>query len=142
MPVGRVVVEMGLNRRITRLAREAGEGTVLIRLQDGSIKAFDSLECWRAMFLTKVNLSCGRPIEPSPVLEAVRNATPESRAAFEAEYGEITMTTHIVASPQEGGWVEVRRLLEDGTVEHVRHEGDTPEAARLREEARQQPGAF
>ena len=71
----------------------------------------------------------------SEVLDAVRAATPESRAAFEAQYGSIEMEVRIVAGDYQGGWVEVNRLLSDGTVEHVRHEGGTAEAERLREEA-------
>jgi hypothetical protein len=78
----------------------------------------------------------------SPVLEAVRQATPESRAAFEAQYGTIPPELQIVASVEQGGWVEVLKLEEDGTVTKVRHEGGTPEAERLREEARNQGPAF
>ncbi len=76
---------------------------------------------WRQMFLARTNLACGRPIKHSEVLEAVRAATPESRATFGAQYGEIAMEVHIFAADYQGGWVE-----------------------RLRDEARQAslPGAF
>ena len=70
----------------------------------------------------------------SPVLQAVRQATSESRAAFEVEYGTITPKLHIAASVEQGGWVEVYRLEADGTITKVRHEKGTPEAERLREE--------
>jgi hypothetical protein len=133
---------MGLRRRITRFTREAEEGAVLIRLRDGSTRAFDAMTVSREKFLARVDLACGRPIRHSEVLEAVRNATPESRAAFEAEHGEIAMETHIIASPEKGGWVDVYRLEEDGTVTKVHHPGDSEVARRLQEEARRQPAAF
>ena len=67
----------------------------------------------------------------------MRRATPESRAAFEAEYGSIEMESRIICPVVDGGWVEVRRLLEDGTVETVRHEGGSEEAERMHREARE-----
>jgi hypothetical protein len=138
-----VVVEMRFRRWITRLTREAEEGAVLVRLRDGSTRVFDDMTCWREMFLAKMSLA-KEPLEPihSLVLDAVRQATPESRAAFEAEYGSITPEIHIVCPEVDGGWVDVYRLEEDGTVTKVRHPGDTEEARRLREEARQQGPAF
>jgi hypothetical protein len=72
----------------------------------------------------------------SEVHDAVRNATPESRAAFEAAYGSIARELHIIAPPEDGAWVEVWRLLEDGTVAHHRHEGGSEEAERILEAAR------
>jgi hypothetical protein len=36
----------------------------------------------------------------------MRAATPESRAAFEDEYGSIEMVGHIIAADYQGGWVE------------------------------------
>ena len=71
----------------------------------------------------------------SEVLDAVRNATPQSREAFEREYGPVEREMHIVAPPADGGWVEVYSLSEDGRVGKVRHEGGSPEAERLRREA-------
>ncbi len=47
------------------------------------------------------------------------------------------MEVHVVASPAEGGWVEVTTLSEGGEVGRVRHEGGSPEAERLRVEAQQ-----
>ncbi len=47
------------------------------------------------------------------------------------------MEVHVVASPAEGGWVEVTTLSEGGEVGRVRHEGGSPEAERLRAEAQQ-----
>jgi hypothetical protein len=75
-------------------------------------------------------------------LDAVRAATPESRAAFEAEYGSIEMVNHVIAADYQGGWVEEYRLLLDGTVELTRHEGGSEEALRIRQEAKQRGPAF
>ena len=137
----RVVIAMTLRRRITRLTREAEADAVLLRLRDGSTKVFDDLTCWKEMFLAQYDLFKGQARQ-SEVLDAVRAATPESRAAFEAEYGEIEREAQIICHESQGGWVEVYRLTGDGTVEHERHEGHTEEAKRLREEARQQGPAF
>ena len=130
----------GVRGRISKLTRQAEEGAVLIRLRDGSTKVFDDMTCFKEMFLAKFSLFKGEA-HASEVLDAVRAATPESRRAFEAEYGEIEMEAQIICHESKGGWVEVHKLLEDGTVEIVRHEGHTEEARRLREEARQQSPA-
>jgi hypothetical protein len=131
----------GVRGRLRRLARLAKEGAVLIHQRDGSVRAFDAMEVGMEMFMARCELFMGNSYQ-SEVLEAVRNATPESRAAFEEQFGEITMEAHIVAADYQGGWVEVYTLLEDGTVTKVRHEGGTPEAERLREEARRSPPGF
>ena len=132
---------MGLKGRVNKLTRQAEEGAVLIRLRDGTTKAFDTMTCLEEMFLAQMDLFKGEA-GSSEVLEAVRNATPQSRAAFEEQFGEITMEAQVVAGAYEGAWVEVYKLLEDGTVKKVRHEGGTPEAERLREEARRSPPGF
>jgi hypothetical protein len=132
---------LGLRRRITRLTREAEEGAVLLRLRDGTTKVFDDLICWKEMFLTQFDLFKGEARQ-SEVLDAVRAATPESRRAFEAEYGSIEREAQIICHESQGGWVEVYRLTESGEVEKIRHEGDSEEAKRLREVARQQGPAF
>lgn len=141
MPVAKVVMRMTLRRRIARAVREAEEGAELIRLRDGSTRVFTELDCWKAMFLTRFDLFKGEAHQ-SEVLDAVRAATPESRAKFEKEYGEIEMEAQIICHESRGGWVEVYRLTEAGEVEKVRHEGHTEGARRLREEARQQGPAF
>jgi spore coat protein CotF len=132
---------MGLKGRVNKLTRQAEEGAVLIRLRDGTTKAFDAMTCFEEMFLAQMDLFMGEALS-SGVLAAVRNATPQSRAAFEEQFGEITMEAQVVAGAYEGAWVEVYKLLEDGAVTKVRHEGGSPEAQRIREEARQQPPAF
>jgi len=125
------MVAMGLRGRIKKLTQQAEEGAVLIKLRDGSTRAFTVLEVQKEIFLAKYALA-REEARQSPVLEAVRQATPESRAAFEAQHGTITPSLHIVASSEQGGWIEVYKLEEDGTVTKVRHEGE--EAERLREE--------
>lgn len=127
----------GVRGRLRRLEREAKEGAVLIHQRDGSVRGFDATEVGMELFLAHYHLLMGDSYE-SEVLEAVRNATPESRAAFEEQFEEITMEAHIVAGDYQGGWVEVYRLEEDGTVTYVRHEGGSEEAERIRREARQQ----
>ena len=132
---------MGLRGRINKLTRQAEEGAVLLRLRDGTTRVFDDLTCWKEMFLTQCDLFKGEARQ-SEVLDAVRAATPESRRAFEAEYGEIEREAQIICHESKGGWVEVYRLTESGEVEKVRHEGHTEEARRLREEARTSGPAF
>ncbi len=132
---------MGLRGRISKLTREAEADAVLIRLRDGSTRVFADLDCWREMFLAQYRLFMGEAHQ-SEVLDAVRQATPDSRASFEAEYGSIELQAEIICHESQGGWVEVYRLTEAGEVEKVRHEGHTEEAKRLREEARQQGPAF
>jgi hypothetical protein len=116
--------------KIKRLMRQAEEGAVLIRLRDGSTRVFDDMTCHKEMFLAQFALFKGEAHD-SEVLDAVRAAIPESRAAFEERFGEIEMEARIICPEVDGGWVEVYKLLEDGTVEHVRHEGGTEEARRL-----------
>ena len=127
---------MGLRGRLKRLEREAREGAVLIYQRDGSVRAFDAMDVHAETFLAQTDLYKGEA-RPSEVLEAVRGATPESRAAFEEQFEEITMEARIVAADYQGGWVEVYKLEEDGTVTKVRHEGGSEEAERIRQEARQ-----
>ncbi len=68
----------------------------------------------------------------SEVLDAVRNATSESRADFEERFGPIRIVEYVVGSGS-GGWVEQKVLTEDGEVLRVRYEGDSEEAERVRE---------
>ena len=124
-----------------RAQQEAQAEGAVIELRDGSRKVFADMHVRFEMFLVRMDLFNGES-KPSEILEAVRAATPESRARFEAEYGPIEMEAKIVAPDYQGGWCEVLKLLEDGTVKKVRHEGGTPEAQRIREEARRSPPGF
>ena len=129
---------MGLSRdKLKRLEREAKNEGVILKLRDGSIRVFSDLEVFGEMFMAKTDLLVSGESRPSEVLEAVRAATPESRAAFEEEYGTIEMVGHIIAGDHEGGWVEEYRLLEDGAVETFHYEGGSEEAERMRQEASQ-----
>ena len=132
---------MGLRDRLRRLKREAEEGAVVVRLRDGGVRRFEEMEVFAEAFLAKTDLFKGVSRE-SEVLDAVRDATPESREAFEREYGEIEMEAAIIAAESDGGWVEVHRLREDGTVETLLHEGGSEEAERIRREARERGPAF
>ena len=127
---------MGLRDRLRRIEQSAHKDMVFVKLEDGGTRIFDAQEVLTEMFLVQYGLIVGEP-RPSEVLDAVRRATSESREAFEAEYGPIAMESRIICPVVDGGWVEVRRLLEDGTVETVRHEGGSEEAKRIRQEARQ-----
>ncbi len=93
---------MGLKDRLRKLRREAEEGAVVIHLRDGSRRCFEDMDVFAEMFLAKMGLFRG-DAPNSPVLDAVRDATPESRRAFEDEYGPIEMEVAVVASPAEGG---------------------------------------
>jgi hypothetical protein len=132
---------MSLRNWMKRLEREAKGEYVVLKLRDGSTRLFSDQEVFTEMFLTKMELFRGEA-RPSEVLNAVREATPESRAAFEAEYGEIEMVNHVIAADYQGGWVEEYRLLEGGTVEITRFEGGSEEALRIRQEARPPGPAF
>jgi hypothetical protein len=127
---------VGLKDQLRRLKREAQKGRVVLRLRDGGISVFSDLEVFKEMFLCRTDLFSGKA-RPSEVLDAVRAATPESRAAFEEGCGSIEMVNHVIAADYQGGWVDEYRLLEDGTVETTHHEGGSEEAERIRREARQ-----
>jgi hypothetical protein len=128
--------------RLRRLEREAKSEGVILRLRNGGIKVFSDLDVFGEMFLAKTDLLVRGESRSSEVLDAVREATPESRAAFEEEYGSIEMVGHIVAGDHQGGWVDEYRLLEDGTVETIHHEGGSEEAERIWQEVRQRPAVF
>jgi hypothetical protein len=127
---------VGLKDRLQRLQREAAKEGVVLHLRDGGLRVFDRMEVFGEMFLCQMDLMSGKA-RPSEVLDAVREATPESRAAFEQEHGSIEMVGYIIAADYQGGWVDEHRLLEDGTVETTHDEGGSEEAERIRQEARQ-----
>ena len=128
---------MVLKGRVRRLEREAQSEGVILKLRDGGIRIFSDLEVFREMFLCRIDLFSGKA-RPSEVLDVVRAATKESRAAFEDEYGSIKMVGHIIAGDYQGGWVEEHRLLEDGTAETIHYEGGSEEAERIRQEAQRE----
>jgi hypothetical protein len=132
---------MGLKGRLQRLEQGVQSEGVILRLRDGGLRIFDRMEIAKEMFLSQMDLMLGKA-RPSEVLDAVRAATPESRAAFEQEQGSIEMVGYIIAADYQGGWVDEHRLLEDGTVETIHYEGGSEEAERIRQEARQRGPAF
>jgi hypothetical protein len=132
---------MALKGRLIRLQRETQSEGVILRLRDGGIRVFSDLEVFKETFLCRMDLLSSKA-RPSLVLDAVRAATPESRAAFEDEYGSIEMVGHIIAPDYQGRWVDEHRLLEDGTAETIHYEGGSEEAERIRQEARQGGPAF
>jgi hypothetical protein len=127
---------MGSRDRLRRLERDAKAEGAILKLTDGSTRIFEDNYVFGEMFLCQTDLFHGEA-RPSEVLDAVRQATPESRAAFEAEYGSIEMEARIIAAPADGGWVDEHRLLEDGTVQSTHHEGGSEEAERIRQEIQQ-----
>jgi hypothetical protein len=132
---------MGLKGRLRRVEREARSEGVIVRLRDRGLRVFDQMEVAKEMFLTQMDVVLGKA-RPSEVLDAVREATPESRAAFEEEHGSLGMVGHVIAPEHGGGWVDEYRLLEEGTVKITRFEGGSEEAVEVLEEARRQGPAF
>jgi len=74
---------MGLRDALRRLRREASEDAVLIRQRDGSVKAFDRMDVMGQMYLARLDAALGRSRSSSDVLDALEEATPESRRAVE-----------------------------------------------------------
>src|SRR5215218_2028964 len=132
---------MGLRDQLRRLKREAQKDRAVLRLRGGGVRVFSDLEVFSEMFLCRTDLFMGKA-RSSEVLDAVRAATKESRAAFEDEYGSIEMVNHVIAPDYQGGWVDEYRLLEDGTAKITRFEGGSEEALQILEEARKQGPAF
>ncbi len=130
---------MALRGLIRRLKREASKDAVLLYQRDGSLKAFPTMDVHIAMYLAWLDLAVDREQSASTkeVLDAVRNATPESRRAFEERFGSITMRVEIVEHSLPGAWVKVRTMDEDGSYLEVFHEGGSEEAERIRQEAQQ-----
>ncbi len=102
---------MSLTSRAKRLQREAERGAILVRLRDGTTKAFTEMQCFQEMFLASTD--CLRGVaRGSEVLEAVRAATPQSRREFEERFSGIRMETKIV--DRSGEVRKVMVLTEDG----------------------------
>ena len=69
-----------MRNRLRRLERKARGDGIVLRLKDGTARAFETMEVHKAMFLAQMDLFRKTLVDPE-VLDAVRNATPESRAA-------------------------------------------------------------
>jgi hypothetical protein len=102
---------VGLRDRLRRLRRAAEEGGVLIHQRDGSVRAFEEKDVFAAMFMARSESLRGVAYQ-SEVLDAVRNAAPESRAAFEERFGSIRVETKIVNRSGEVSKIMV--LTEEG----------------------------
>ena len=126
---------MGIRDRLRRLQAKADEVGIMLYQRDGTVRRFGVMEAHAAMFLARTELLKNISAE-SAVMDAVRNATPESRAAFEERFGPIAFTEYIITPKSRGGQVEARTLTEDGRVERVLYEGDSEEATLVREGAR------
>src|SRR5215207_5640624 len=122
---------MSLKGRLRCLAREAKGNGIILRLKDGTTRVFDTLSIQKELFLTKMDLLRETSRE-SEVLDAVRNATPESRREFEERFEPITMSTAIISDRE--GWVATYTLTEEGAVEKTFHKRGSEEAERIRPE--------
>ncbi len=120
--------------RIRRLEREAEGDGFIVRLQDGSSKVFETMEIQMQMFLANVDLFTKESVH-NDVVDAVRQATPESRAQFEERFGSITPTGHVISRPEDG-WVDEYTLTETGEVKVVRFPAGSEEVERIRNEVR------
>jgi hypothetical protein len=74
----------GLRGRIGRIRRRAEEDAVIIRLRDGSVRTFDRTRVMGELYLARLDAALGRKPRASEFLDALANATPESRRAVEA----------------------------------------------------------
>ena len=78
---------MGLRDTLRRLKREASEDAVLIRQRDGTVRAFDQMRVSAELYLAQLDAALRRPRQrQSEVMDALDNATPESRAAILREH--------------------------------------------------------
>jgi hypothetical protein len=125
---------MSYRNRLRRLEKEAQGNGIRLRLQDGTVRVFEDMEIQKELYLALCDL-LRDTARDSEVLTAVRNATPESRKEFEKKFGPITLTEYIITPTSRGGQVEVKTLTEDGQVERVLYEGDSEEAALVRDGA-------
>ena len=80
------------------------------------------------MFLAKMDL-LQDTARDSAVLNALRNATPDSRRDFEERFGPIAFTEYTIGAE----WVEAKTLTESGEVPRILYEGDSKEATLVRE---------
>jgi hypothetical protein len=71
---------MGLKDQLRRLEREAERDAVLIRQRDGTTKAFDTLRVQKELYLLMLSRGLGEPPHSSEFMDALANATEESRS--------------------------------------------------------------
>jgi hypothetical protein len=68
-----------MKSKLRRLERRAQQHAVLIRQRDGTVRAFDKLTVQAELFLLLCDRSLGREPRSSEFMDALENATPESR---------------------------------------------------------------
>jgi hypothetical protein len=76
VPGGR---ERLVKHKLKRLERRAQQDAVLIRQRDGTVKAFDRLTVQAELYLLMLDRGLGTEAHSSPFMDALENATPESR---------------------------------------------------------------
>ena len=72
-----------VKRRLKRFEREATKDAVLVHQRDGTTRTFDEMTVLREVFLLKYYAALGMPPQRTAFVEALDNATPESRRAVE-----------------------------------------------------------
>ena len=77
---------MSLRDRLRRLRRAAEEDAALIRLKDGSVRAFPRERVLQEVFLSRLDAALGRPPRDSEIMQALENATEESRRDIEQAF--------------------------------------------------------
>jgi hypothetical protein len=91
---------MALRDVLRRLRREASQGAVLIHQRDGTVRAFDRMHVLAEVYLARFDAALGRPRRSSDVLDALDDATPESRRAVE-EMSACGFTGDLNLEPRE-----------------------------------------
>ncbi len=74
---------MGLRGWLKRLEREARGDLLKVDQRGGRVVYLERMEVLKAVFLHRHDAALGRPPQPSAVLDALEDATPESRHAVE-----------------------------------------------------------
>jgi hypothetical protein len=65
--------------KLKRLERRAQEHAVLLYQRDGTVKAFDHMTVMKEIYMLVYNRGLGEPPHSSTFMDALENATPESR---------------------------------------------------------------
>jgi hypothetical protein len=102
---------MPLSRgRLRRLAVKSAGDSVTVPQTDGSVEIFPAEPFWLALFVGQANAAAG-VFPEGPVPDAVRNATPETRARLER-----------LAASGDGGTFMRRAVVECGALLQVADE--------------------
>ena len=71
---------MGLRDRLRRLRREAEKDVVVIHQLDGSPRVYDRMFVMGSLYLARLDVTLGCPLQSCLVLTAYQNATPRHAA--------------------------------------------------------------